>query len=191
MLVQPQDSHAMFAASQVVCTVKGLMQYSVESSSFFNLFYSRFVCTRRSIIDKIGIFHENQTSMCLDPHQKLEWGWYRQTCLSPSVIFLLAVPLRCFFCIYHFCYLCFVFDFVILFCLFLAALWSPAGKGLTSWLSYVWCFLAFCHFPIRCPGSGVVLDRIDSWSLLSSFKQLWYHRVFTWQIWVLFDAINH
>ena len=34
-----------------------------------------------------------------------------------------------------FCYLCFVFVFVKLSCLFLAALRSPAGKGLTSWLS--------------------------------------------------------
>ena len=37
--------------------------------------------------------------------------------------------------------LCFMFVFVILSCLFLAALWSPAEKGLTSWISYVWCFL--------------------------------------------------
>ena len=29
-------------------------------------------------------------------------------------------------------------------CLFIAALWPPAGKGLTSWLSCVWCF--FCVF---------------------------------------------
>ena len=32
-------------------------------------------------------------------------------------------------------------------CLFLASLWSPAGKGLTSWLSCMLCFLVFCHFP--------------------------------------------
>ena len=34
-----------------------------------------------------------------------------------------------------FCYLCFVFVFVILSCLFHAVLWPPAGKGLTSWFS--------------------------------------------------------
>ena len=34
---------------------------------------------------------------------------------------------------------------------------------LTSWFSCVWCFLVFCHFSIWCPGSGVVLDYIDSW----------------------------
>ena len=32
----------------------------------------------------------------------------------------------------HLCYVCLVF--VILSCLFIAALWSPAGKGMTSWL---------------------------------------------------------
>ena len=32
---------------------------------------------------------------------------------------------------------------VVLSCLFLAALWSLAGKGLTSWLSCVVCFLTF------------------------------------------------
>ena len=31
--------------------------------------------------------------------------------------------------------------FVMLSCLFNAALWSAAGKGLTSWLSCMWCFL--------------------------------------------------
>ena len=35
----------------------------------------------------------------------------------------------------QFCYLCFVF--VMLSRLFIAALWSPAGKELTSWLSCV------------------------------------------------------
>ena len=34
----------------------------------------------------------------------------------------------------HLCYLCLVF--VILSRLFIAALWSPAGKGLTSWLLF-------------------------------------------------------
>ena len=55
-----------------------------------------------------------------------------------------------------FYYLSFVFVFVILSCLFLAALRSLAGKGGKSWLSCVCCFLVFCDFPIWCPGSGVV-----------------------------------
>ena len=35
----------------------------------------------------------------------------------------------------HLCYLCLVF--VMLSCLFIAVLWSPDGKGLTSWLLHV------------------------------------------------------
>ena len=48
--------------------------------------------------------------------------------------------------------------------LFICALWSPAGKGLTSWLSFVVSAvsLSLSHWY---PGSGVVLDCIDSWSL--------------------------
>ena len=45
----------------------------------------------------------------------------------------------------HFCYS--VFVFVMLCCLFIAALWSPIGKGLTPWLSFLFvvllCFDAF------------------------------------------------
>ena len=45
--------------------------------------------------------------------------------------------------------------------LFICALWSPAGKGLTSWFSFVVSAvsLSLSHWY---PGSGVVLDCIDS-----------------------------
>ena len=45
--------------------------------------------------------------------------------------------------------------------LFICTLWSPAGKGLTSWLSFVvsTVSLSLSHWY---PGSGVVLDCIDS-----------------------------
>ena len=45
--------------------------------------------------------------------------------------------------------------------LFICALWSPAGKGLTSWLSFVVSSvsLSLSHWY---PWSGVVLDCIDS-----------------------------
>ena len=51
----------------------------------------------------------------------------------------------------HLCYLCLVF--VMLSSLFIAALWSPEGKGLTSWLLF-----GIFYFPIWYPGTGVVLD---------------------------------
>ena len=43
--------------------------------------------------------------------------------------------------------------------LFICALWSPAGKGLTSWLSFMvsTVSLSLSHWY---PGSGVVLDCI-------------------------------
>ena len=45
--------------------------------------------------------------------------------------------------------------------LFICSLWSPAGKGLTSWLSFV---VSYCEFVSSnwYPVSGVVLDCIDS-----------------------------
>ena len=45
--------------------------------------------------------------------------------------------------------------------LFICALWSPAGKGLTSWLSFVVPSVSL-SLSYWYPGSGVVLDCIDS-----------------------------
>ena len=73
---------------------------------------------------------------------------------------LLTVPGRCFFCGSFVFLFCLVFA---VFCarLFVCASWSPAGGGLTSWLSFVVSSvsLSFSHWY---PGSGVVLDCIDS-----------------------------
>ena len=53
-----------------------------------------------------------------------------------------------------FCYLCFMFVFIFISCQFLAALGSPAGKGLTFGPLVFCFFLVFCHFPTWCRGSG-------------------------------------
>ena len=45
----------------------------------------------------------------------------------------------------HLCYLCLVF--VMLTRLSMAALWSPAGKGLTSWLLFVMFDCVFVTYP--------------------------------------------
>ena len=45
--------------------------------------------------------------------------------------------------------------------LFICALWSPAGKGLTSWLSFVVSAVSL-SLSYWYPGSGVVLDCVDS-----------------------------
>ena len=55
----------------------------------------------------------------------------------------------------HLCYLCLVL--AMLSRLYIAALWSPEGKGLTSWLLFVM-FIVICYFAIWYPGTGVVLD---------------------------------
>ena len=55
----------------------------------------------------------------------------------------------------HLCYFCHVF--VMLLCVSVFdALWSPAGKGLTTWLSFVISNCEVVIFPL------VVLDCIDS-----------------------------
>ena len=73
---------------------------------------------------------------------------------------LASVPGRYFFCGSFMFLFCLVFA---MFCarLFKCASWSPAGKGLTSWLSFVVSSvsLSLSHWY---PGSGVVLDCIDS-----------------------------
>ena len=45
----------------------------------------------------------------------------------------------------HLCYLCHMFFMLLR--LFIAALWSPAGKGLTSWLLFVMFNCVFVSFP--------------------------------------------
>ena len=80
--------------------------------------------------------------------------------LSPPVKYFTdrskAVLLLWIFCV-------FVLSCVVMFCarLFVCASWSPAGKGLTSWLSFVVSSvsLSLSHWY---PWSGVVLDCIDS-----------------------------
>ena len=59
-------------------------------------------------------------------------------------------------------HLCLVF--LMLSCLFIAALWSPAGKGLTSWLLFVTVYCIFVTFP-----SGI-LGQV--WYLIVSFPDL-------------------
>ena len=81
-------------------------------------------------MDKLGVFHANQTSMCLDLHLNSGSDWCYETGLNPSVKYFTdhskAVLLLWIICVIY------VLDFFMLLRLFIAALWSPAGKGLTS-----------------------------------------------------------
>ena len=43
--------------------------FTVESFSLlYLLFIASFICSRRWCNDKLGVFHANQISICLDPH---------------------------------------------------------------------------------------------------------------------------
>ena len=64
-------------------------------------------------------------------------NWFKPS----SKIFLLTVPRRYFFCG------SFVFCLVMLSRLLIAALWSPAGKELTSWLLFMMFNCVFVTFP--------------------------------------------
>ena len=84
--------------------------FTVESLSLlYLLFISWFICSRSWCIDKLGFFHANLISMCLDPHLNKGWGWHRETGLSPPVkYFYWPFQVGTSF-VDHLCYLCFVF----------------------------------------------------------------------------------
>ena len=63
----------------------------------------------------------------------------------------------------HFCFLCLVF--LMLPRLFIAALWSPAGKGFTSWL-LLGIFIVYIFVTFPCGIMGQV------WYLIVSFPDL-------------------
>ena len=86
--------------------------------------------------------------MCLDPQLNKGLGWRRETSLSPPVKYfpdrskgvLLLWIFYVFFSVL--CVLCLSAR------LFICALWSPAGEGLTSWLSFVVYNCVFVTFPL-------------------------------------------
>ena len=93
----------------------------------------------------------------MDPDQTAPTGAVR----SGSILFVYeaskAVILLWIFYVFVLSCVCYVF------CArpFICALWSPAGKGLTSWLSFVVSTVSL-SLSYWYPGSGVVLDCIDS-----------------------------
>ena len=65
---------------------------------------------------------------------------------------------------------------VILSCLFLAAFLSPVGKGMTAWLSFLWCFLVFSQLFhmvswVRC---GIWLYRFLIFAFVTGYREIWH-----------------
>ena len=117
--------------------------------------------TIRPIMVLGGINWEGKTDLHVFQRCMLGLRWRRQTGLSPPVKYFTdrskaVLLLWIIYVISVLCLLCFRAR------LFIDALWSPAGKGLTPWLSFVMSncegFFSFLLYP----GSGVVLDCIDS-----------------------------
>ena len=108
--------------------------FTVESVSLLNLlFISWFICSRRWCLDKFGVFHTNQTSICLDQHLNKGWSWCQETGLSPPVNWLFQGGTSF---VDHSCHFCHVLYYA----------WYP-GAGvvfnfITSWSlpSFLLCF---------------------------------------------------
>ena len=73
----------------------------------------------------------------------------------------------------HLCYLCSVF--VMFSCLLIGALWSPAGKGLTSWLLFVMSYCDFVTFPFGILGQVWYLIALIPGLCRLSYLKLWPH----------------
>ena len=126
------------------------------------------------MLDLLGVFHTNNIFMCLDPHLNLEWGWCCETGLSPPAKYFTdrskAVLLLWIF---------YVFSVLYLLCLCVHLLVVSYGYLLgKGWpLGFrVWCKTVSLSLSHWYPGSSMVLDCIDSWSLYPYL--LWDRRVF-------------
>ena len=90
------------------------------------------------------------------------------------------------------CYLCLMF--VMLSRLVIAALWSPSGKGLASWLMFVkgkqlfyymmhnWCISFYFNYWKLCRYSSIMQNCLVLWHLF--LKAKWYYTIIDyWGIW--------
>ena len=135
-------------------------------------------------MDKLGPFSETNIYVSWSTSELRVRLAHCETDLSPPVKYFYWLFQGGTSFVDHLCYLCLVF--VMLLSLFIAALWSPEGKGWPLG-SCLWCLLCFCYFPIWYPGTGVVLDCIDSWSLLSFLLSICELFLFCFQI----DEVIH
>ena len=96
-------------------------------------------------------------------HGKFMWGIIEFFTDRSKAVLLLWI----FFCVFSvLCLLCLYAR------LFVCALRSPAGRGLTSWLSFVVSNCYFCHFPIGILGQVwyLIVSIPDLCTLLTLFK---------------------
>ena len=113
--------------------------------------------------------------ICCRRHFQILLLSHKKIGLSPPVKYFTdrskAVLLLWIFYVFVLSCVCYVLCASVYMC-FVVTCW---GKGWPLG-SRLWCLLWVCHFPNWYPGSGVVLDCIDSWSLQPYL--LWYHALF-------------
>ena len=127
------------------CWISFTALFTVE---FLSLLYLLvifwFICLRKWCIDKLGVFHANQISMCL---YLCEVGAVNRFKPSSKIFYWPFQGGTSFVDLLWFCS-------VMCSYVFICALWSPAGKGLTSWFSFVVSNCEFVTFPflywVRC-----------------------------------------
>ena len=147
---QPPDPHWNMNKKiiLVLCIIESL-------SLLYLLFISWIICSRIWCMDKFNGSFMQTKHLCVWIHI---WGKgcsCRETCLSPPVKYFYRPFEGGTSFVDHLCYLCLVIG--MLSRLFIAALWSPEGKGLTSWLLFVMfiVILLFSHL--------VSWDRCGTW----------------------------
>ena len=67
-------------------------------SLLYLLFISWFICSWRWCMNKLGVFHANQTSICLDPDRNSGWVGAVKLVKALQLNILLTIPERYFFC---------------------------------------------------------------------------------------------
>ena len=120
-----------------ICFCCGIQFYVLLSHylCFFSFLYLDIYVFGDDALIKLGVIHEKTNIYVSWSTSELRlrlvpWNW-----LKPfSKIFLLTVPRQYFFC-WSFMLLCSVF--LLLSHLFIAALWSPAGKGLVMFIVFL------------------------------------------------------
>ena len=137
----------------VLCTVEPL-------SLLYLLFISWFILSRRWCLDKLEVFNANHYVSWFTSELRVRLV-HRETGLSTPVKYFYWPFQGGTSFVDHLCSSCFCVC-SLLPCGHLKGMGWPHG----SWL---WCLMWFCYFPIWYPGTGVVLDCIDSWLILAVF----------------------
>ena len=141
-----------------------LVLFTVESLSLLCLLViSWFICSRRWCFDKLGVFHANQISMSWSTSEiRVRLAPWNQLNPSSKIFywpFQGSTSFVDFFMFFFLSRVCYAFARVCLYvyCGYLLGKVWPLGSRL-------WCQTVSLSLSHWYPGSGVVLDCIDSWS---------------------------